>query len=400
MARWYNISFYQRGRSVLKKRNRKLLSLLIGLSLLGWGHVSQAADTTIGIGTPTDIVFGTGSRAYPSGGSGSSQYTHVFIGKNAINQWHYGGNGGYSSIVTIGADSFGSRAPNATKVWAYGTTLLGAGSANVTGGDPGAPVGYNEFNGYQGYHNTILGSQSTISYTNNLVAIGSHITTTGSLADGLLIGAYSNQIRPGYVGNKTDVNGIALGSYSVYTRDKGDLGDLGTMADVSSSTWVSTRKGMSIGDSNNNYTRQIVNVAAGTQETNVVNVGQLKRSTDLIVDVNGATDYLQRGESTGETLSIKGSQVESTVSTPTAGITDVGLNTVSSVSADSITFNGSTVKLVKTTGINGGNKQISNAASGIGNDTNAATIGDTSTLANNVFSNVTVINQIIVDRIT
>ena len=84
------------------------------------------------------------------------------------------------------------------------------------------------------------------------------------------------------VGHNTEVSavgGAAIGSNSKATVAVGAVGyDVLTNAPSTktSSTWVSTASAVSVGDVDNNVTRQITSVAAGTNDTDAVNVAQLK----------------------------------------------------------------------------------------------------------------------------
>ncbi len=75
-------------------------------------------------------------------------------------------------------------------------------------------------------------------------------------------------------------NGLALGSDAKTTADKGAFGyDISTDANSTdtSSTWNSTRAALAIGNADEDVTRQITGLAAGTEDTDAVNVAQLKK---------------------------------------------------------------------------------------------------------------------------
>ena len=90
-------------------------------------------------------------------------------------------------------------------------------------------------------------------------------------------------------------NGVALGSYSKATVDKGAKGyDPSTQAATTETNevWKATHAAVSVGDVDNadptkKVTRQITSVAAGTNDTDAVNVAQLK-SLDGKVEKNKA----------------------------------------------------------------------------------------------------------------
>ena len=85
------------------------------------------------------------------------------------------------------------------------------------------------------------------------------------------------------IGHNTDVStegGVALGSGSKATVAAGAVGyDILTNAPSTdtSATWKSTASAVSVGDVANDVTRQITSVAAGTNDTDAVNVAQLKQ---------------------------------------------------------------------------------------------------------------------------
>lgn len=95
--------------------------------------------------------------------------------------------------------------------------------------------------------------------------------------------------------------GVALGSYSVADTDRGVAGYDPSNADHSGDTtgvWKSSAPAVSVGDAANNVTRQITNVAAGTQDTDAVNVAQLKQA------VTGATEAAKTTIEAGENVTV------------------------------------------------------------------------------------------------
>ena len=95
------------------------------------------------------------------------------------------------------------------------------------------------------------------------------------------------------IGHNADVQkngGVALGAGSVASVDKAssDANAIGydpatkKASTVDSSTWKSTAAAVSVGDASKNITRQITNVAAGTQDTDAVNVAQLKAISNTV----------------------------------------------------------------------------------------------------------------------
>lgn len=94
---------------------------------------------------------------------------------------------------------------------------------------------------------------------------------------------------------------IALGSRAVADREAGSIGfDLAGKDHSSDDTgvWKSTENAVSVGNAADGVTRQITNVAAGTEDTDAVNVAQLKQVKDLIDQAGGNDTHVKEGEYT------------------------------------------------------------------------------------------------------
>ena len=141
-------------------------------------------------------------------------------------------------------------------------------------------------------HMTAIGSKNTVSDAKNTVIVGDNRTVTGA-NHAVIIGSSDNGTTTAVhdavaLGHNTDVStegGVALGSGSKATVAAGAVGyDVLTNAPSTdtSATWKSTASAVSVGDVANGVTRQITSVAAGTNDTDAVNVAQLKRLHDMI----------------------------------------------------------------------------------------------------------------------
>ena len=141
-------------------------------------------------------------------------------------------------------------------------------------------------------HLTAIGSKNTVSDAKNTIIVGDNRTVTGA-NNTVIIGSSDNGTTTTVhdavaLGHNTDVSiegGVALGSGSKATVAAGAVGyDILTNAPSTdtSSTWKSTVSAVSVGDVANGVTRQITSVAAGTNDTDAVNVAQLKRLHDMI----------------------------------------------------------------------------------------------------------------------
>ena len=157
-------------------------------------------------------------------------------------------------------------------------------------------------------HLTAIGSKNTVSDAKNTVIVGDNRTVTGA-NNAVIIGSSDTATTTTVhdvvaLGHNTDVStegGVALGSGSKATVAAGAVGyDILTNAPSTntSATWKSTASAVSVGDAGNNVTRQITSVAAGTNDTDAVNVAQLKQLRNNIggdiTNINGAVSRLDK----------------------------------------------------------------------------------------------------------
>ncbi|WP_455477229.1 YadA-like family protein [Bartonella sp. B41] len=121
------------------------------------------------------------------------------------------------------------------------------------------------------------------------VGMGSEAAGESSVALSSLSSAFGDySISLGYRSKATATGGIALGAYSLSNTNDGEKGydpitntlreDNGHFRSEQSTShiWKSTLGALSIGDAENGRTRQIKSVAAGSVDTDAVNVAQLK----------------------------------------------------------------------------------------------------------------------------
>ena len=164
-------------------------------------------------------------------------------------------------------------------------------------------------------HMTAIGSKNTVSDAKNTIIVGDNRTVTGA-NHAVIIGSSDNGTTTAVhdavaLGHNTDVStegGVALGNGSKATVAAGAVGyDILTNAPSTdtSATWKSTASAVSVGDVANDVTRQITSVAAGTNDTDAVNVAQLKLlrnnvSGDItniqnsITNINGTVSRLDK----------------------------------------------------------------------------------------------------------
>ena len=149
-----------------------------------------------------------------------------------------------------------------------------------------------------------IGTGATIlEGTKRGIAIGSGARNKGD--DSVVIGTntYAEWYDSVAIGNgaqTTQSGAVAIGSGSKTTVSSGDRGYdpvRGSVYNLSlkGKVWESTKAPVSIGDVDGNITRRILSVAAGRNDTDAVNVAQLKRLAEAPVSfgqVNSADSYV------------------------------------------------------------------------------------------------------------
>lgn len=191
----------------------------------------------------------------------------------------------------IASTAMGSK----TQATGVGSTAVG-GSTTAAGNWSLASGGLSEA---KGDYSTAMGYNSKANARNSFAVSG------GSVED-----AAKNSIAMGEGAKATVSDAVALGSGSVASTEKGKIGYDISGDDHSNDTtgvWKSTANAVSVGDAGNHVTRQITGVAAGTQDTDAVNVAQLKKA------VAGAADGNDTLVSDNNALSLSGKTLSMSV---------------------------------------------------------------------------------------
>lgn len=247
---------------------------------------ATAANSYSGIG---NAVVGTANRTYNSNGSlifgAGNEITNSItdIDADAITPTAFGGP---SSVTKLSED-----VRNLVKDNKSGGSTLAIGGGNK--------ADYTQLTSMTGVNNTVTGTAGNVAKlnyvtgynntitnaSNNIVMGNDHtITADNTIAIGGLSSSetrsVANTTTIGYDAKASVEGGVALGYKSNATVDKGAAGyDISTKAASTdtSSTWKATAAAVSVGDVANDVTRQITSVAAGTNDTDAVNVAQLKK---------------------------------------------------------------------------------------------------------------------------
>ena len=224
------------------------------------------------------------------------------------------------------------------------TQIIGVG--NTVTGTNSNPSKYNMVNGYKNTvtnasHLSVIGAENTVTDTTSSILFGDHRTLT-SANESVLIGGATKDMTTnvtrvtaiGFDSNVTTTSGVAIGSQSVSNTAAGVAGyDPATKeaSKLTDHTWVSTLGAVSVGDTAKQLTRQITGVAAGTNDTDAVNVAQLKAVAANSQDGNDTLVASTTG------LQLQDKTLSLTV-TDTAGHSVTGTVDLSSIAANPEAF--------------------------------------------------------------
>ncbi|MBR1590851.1 MAG: YadA-like family protein [Acidaminococcaceae bacterium] len=220
--------------------------------------------------------------------------------------------GAFGAGNTVAGDN-GYAVGNFNKITEGATEALAVGSSNEVSGEDSYAVGNgNKISGKTsiavGYGNEVSGDNSgafgdpNVVTGSNSYAFGNNNTVAGDYSvavgdENTIDKAAHRSFTVGYKASATVEDAVALGSNSVAARGKSNGGagagfdvTTGTNyagADKDTATWTSTLGAVSVGGDSADgaigkaatATRQITGVAAGTADTDAVNVAQLKLAT-------------------------------------------------------------------------------------------------------------------------
>ncbi|MBP2544439.1 YadA-like family protein [Acinetobacter guillouiae] len=162
------------------------------------------------------------------------------------------------------------------------------------------------------------------------VGVGASAKGDGATALGLNSSAKSKDAVAIGTDTRAELEGsVALGKGSVANTAAGIAGFdplTGFGSSNTGSTWRSSAAAFSVGDVSRGITRQITGVAAGTADTDAVNVAQLKAAMSKTNEAKGSTETVSAGKNT-----------EVTKTTKADGSTDYQVATKDDVSFDSVT---------------------------------------------------------------
>ncbi len=275
-------------------------------SVLGFGNRTQNTNAALVWGTGNEVTNSIEhlkiNNPYWHDVSASGAQQQII---DAMRSDQYAG----GSVMAIGG---GNKAD-----WATYSQLLGVQNTLTGTEKDGSKLAM--INGYKNtvanaQNTTVIGSNNNATNVKSTIIMGDENTLEGR--QGVISLGNKNTIEADdavAIGNGTTVkaeSGVAIGVGSVADRvagsEKGARGAFApdTIPEVALSTWISTRGAFSVGDTVGNITRQITNVAAGSEDTDAVNVAQLKKALESI-DVDAGTGIKVEKITNGEKTTYK-----------------------------------------------------------------------------------------------
>ena len=295
-----------------------------GANIYGSLNSIESATSSSNYSGVASSVIGTANRTANSNGAlifgAGNEITNSIT---AISAPSSGGASAKELQTTLMTSIKNSQSGGATLAIGGGNTADYTQKTSIIGVNntvKGTSSNISQYNSVTGFNNTatnvdntiVVGTNRTVSDLANTVVIGTADSATATTAsDAVAIGSNANATVDG---------GVALGSNSVASVASGVAGydpNTKTASTTDSATWKSTLAAVSVGvptaDGAATATRQITGVAAGMQDTDAVNVAQLKASKVNLdagenvtitsaTENDGSTTYTIKSTDTNTTL--------------------------------------------------------------------------------------------------
>ena len=334
-------------------------------SVLGFGNRTQNTNAALVWGTGNEVTNSIEplkiNNPYWHDVSASGAQQQII---DAMRSDQYAG----GSVMAIGG---GNKAN-----WAIYSQLLGV--QNTLTGTKKDASKLAMINGYKNtvanaQNTTVIGSKNNATNVKSTIIMGDENTLEGR--QGVISLGNINKIEADdavAIGNGTTVSvesGVAIGVGSVADRVAGSKGAFAPdiIPDVAVHTWISKAGAVSVGSSS--MTRQIINVAAGTKDTDAVNVAQLKKALESIdVDAGAGikVEKITNGEKTTYKISTNIVGSETATDKTTVDKTTVTTNQTDTGNTDTSqgTTNGTNTKTGETVTVSTETKATSFGADG------------------------------------
>ena len=260
----------------------------IANSIVGTANRTFNSNGSIVMGAGNEITNSITTISAPSDGGNSAKALADSL-RGAIKNSKSGG-----ATMALGG---GNKADYTlrTSIIGVNNTITGA-SGNESTNNLSIGVGNT---GDKVKNTTVIGTENNITNSTGTLVLGDKRTVTNA-SHAVIMGSSDNGTTMNVddavaVGHNTDVSvagGAAIASEAKAGVDKGEVGyDPSTKAasTETNATWKSTRAAVSVGDVDNGVTRQITSVAAGSKDTDAVNVAQLKQLQNQVNSVGSTT---------------------------------------------------------------------------------------------------------------
>ena len=260
----------------------------IANSIVGTANRTFNSNGSIVMGAGNEITNSVTTISAPSDGGNSAKALADSL-RGAIKNSKSGG-----ATMALGG---GNKADYTlrTSIIGVNNTITGA-SGNESTNNLSIGVGNT---GDKVKNTTVIGTENNITNSTGTLVLGDKRTVTNA-SHAVIMGSSDNGTTMNVddavaVGHNTDVSvagGAAIASEAKAGVDKGEVGyDPSTKAasTETNATWKSTRAAVSVGDVDNGVTRQITSVAAGSKDTDAVNVAQLKQLQNQVNSVGSTT---------------------------------------------------------------------------------------------------------------
>lgn len=260
----------------------------IANSIVGTANRASNSNGSLIFGAGNEVKNSITSIYAPSSGGDSAKTLQDNLMK-AVKKSESGG-----ATLVIGGGN--------TADYTQKTQILGV-KNTVTGTEDNISM----YNMIDGFNNTVngashlytIGANNTITNAKNTILFGDNRKAEG-VENSVIIGNADKEtpittekkdtVIVGHNANATVDGGVALGDGSVASVDKASVDKNAIGYDPAtkkastaiSSTWKSTAAAVSVGDASKKITRQITNVAAGSEDTDAVNVAQLKAISNTV----------------------------------------------------------------------------------------------------------------------
>ena len=359
-----------------------------------FGNGTKASDsyaTAFGYETTASNMYATafGKETKASG------YTSTALGYNTTASGSYAtafgngttANGDMSTSFGQGTSASGNLSTafgQNTTASGFGATAFGEGT--VASGTNAAALGYKTI--ASGKYATAFGNESKAYGKNSFAVLGGIVGLEGN-------GESSSNSAA--IGNGATVlvsDTLALGSGSVADRDVKTYAKEGTFSpvtrDIDIPTWKGTANAIAIGDAKNGVTRQLTGLAAGSEDTDAVNVAQLKA---VSADSAGKTGDLQytsaKYVAKGDNLTVAVGKLDNQVNVNTTAISTntTDITTLNNhVGIGTVLQAGNAANLTTAVNMNYRGIQVLNQYAGIEKQLNAGNAIDLTEGVNNAYA--------------